>query len=160
PAAPGARELSAWREVQTLGPKYYPPRRTARPNQPVSSSEGTGPRAPVRAVCLRPLPARGSCSASEFDAVARRSSRKPSQTCPLSPGQSVAQCLHPVGRCGSRRRPCGSRRRPREKGTQELTAPIRAKRSLALDPKAQDLKAQRLSAEGRTDNPAPTSPGL
>ncbi|XP_060999822.1 lysine-specific demethylase 4D-like [Dama dama] len=153
PAAPGGRELSAWREVQTLGPKYYPPRRTTRPRQPVSSREVTDPRAPVRAVSLRPLPARGSCSASQFDAVARRSSRKPSQTCPLSPGQSVAQCLHSVGRCGSRRR-------PPERGTQELTAPIGAKRGLALDPKAQDFKAQRLSAEGRMDNPAPTSSGL
>ena len=139
--------------VQTLGPKYFPPRRSARLRQPVSSSEGTDPRAPVRAVSLRPLPARGSCSASQFDAVAGSSSRKPSQTPPLLPGPSVASCLHPVGRCGSRRR-------PQEKGTQELTAPIGAKRGLALDRKAQDPKAQPLSAEGRMDNPAPTSPGL
>ncbi|XP_070659452.1 lysine-specific demethylase 4D-like [Bos indicus] len=153
PAAPGGQELRAWKEVQTLGPKYFPPRRSARLRQPVSSSEGTDPRAPVRAVSLRPLPARGSCSASQFDAVAGSSSRKPSQTPPLLPGPSVASCLHPVGRCGSRRR-------PQEKGTQELTAPIGAKRALALDRKAQDPKAQPLSAEGRMDNPAPTSPGL
>ena len=153
PAAPGGRELSAWKEVQTLGPKYFPPRRTARLRHPVSSSEGTDPRAPVRAMSLRPLPARGSCSASQSNAVAGSSSRKPSQTPPLSPGPSVASCLHPVGRCGSRRR-------PREKGTQEPTAPVGAKRGLALDRKAQDPKAEPLSAEGRMDNPAPSNPGL
>ncbi|XP_010860434.1 PREDICTED: lysine-specific demethylase 4D [Bison bison bison] len=98
PAAPGGQELRAWKEVQTLGPKYFPPRRTARLRQPVSSSEGTDPRAPVRAVSLRPLPARGSCSASQFDAVAGSSSRKPTRA---GPGGGEPRRARGAGRPGA-----------------------------------------------------------
>ncbi|KAM9081044.1 lysine-specific demethylase 4D-like [Megaptera novaeangliae] len=157
PTAPDSQVLNAWREVRasggaTLHQRHHLPRRALRPRRAVAAGGGTRHRVPVRAVCRRPSPARGSCSAAQFGAAATSTSGEPGPTQPPTPGPSAPD-RHPAGRCGPRRR-------PREQGTQEPAAPPRAKRRLSLHT-AQDPEAQPLPVDAPSpDSAAPLSPGL
>ncbi|XP_059960585.1 lysine-specific demethylase 4D-like [Mesoplodon densirostris] len=154
---PSSQGLNAWREVRAawgavLGLRHHQPRRALLPRGPVAADGGTRHRVPVHAVSRLSSPARGSCSAAQFEAAATCTSGEPSPTQPPTPGPSAPD-RHPAGRCGPRRRPW-------EQGTQEPTAPPRAKRRLSLDI-AQYPEAQPLPVDAPSpDNADPLSPGL
>ncbi|XP_023987370.1 lysine-specific demethylase 4D-like [Physeter macrocephalus] len=157
PTAPGSQGLNAWREILSAGgaalvPRHHQPRRAPRPRGPVAAGGGTRPRVPEPAVSRSLSSARGSCSAAQFGAAATSTSGEPGPTQPPTPGPSAPD-RHPAGSCGPRRRPW-------EQGTQEPTAPPRAKRRLSLDI-AQDPEAQPLPVDAPSpDNAHPLSPGL
>ncbi|XP_024587174.1 lysine-specific demethylase 4D-like, partial [Neophocaena asiaeorientalis asiaeorientalis] len=82
PTEPSSKGLNAWREVRAacgaaLGPRHHQPRRARRPRVPVTLDSGTRHLVPVPAVSWRPSPARGSCSAAQFDAAATCTSGEP-----------------------------------------------------------------------------------
>ncbi|XP_060013886.1 lysine-specific demethylase 4D-like [Lagenorhynchus albirostris] len=157
PTEPSSQGLDAWREVPApwgaaLGLRHHQPRRARRPRGPVAADGETRHRVPVSAVSRRSSPARGSCSAAQFEAAATCTSGEPGPTKPPTPGPSAPDG-HPTGRCGPRRRPW-------KQGTQEPTAPPRAKRRLSLDV-AQDPESQPLPVDAPSpDNADPLSPGL